>query len=100
MANLKVGDEILISDVEYSDGQENFNSKELKKVKVAAIMDVQPFSDLDYQGVLNVIGSKNTVKNIIEGNQQQMKNFKVTDVGIKIKNESYLDKIFFLEIRK
>jgi len=93
MANLKVGDDILISDVEYSDGQENFNSKELKKVKVAAIMDVQPFSDLDYQGVLNVIGSKNTVKNIIEGNQQQMKNFKVTDVGIKIKNESYLDKI-------
>lgn len=93
MANLKVGDDILISDVEYSDGQENFNSKELKTVKVAAIMDVQPFSDLDYQGVLNVIGSKNTVKNIIEGNQQQMKNFKVTDVGIRIKNESYLDKI-------
>ncbi len=93
MAKLKVGDEILISDVEYSDGQENFNSKELKKVKVAAIMDVQPFSDLDYQGVLNVIGSKNTVKNIIEGNQQQMKNFRVTDMGIKINDESYLDKI-------
>lgn len=93
MAKLKVGDEILISNIEYSDGQENFNSKDLRKVKVAAIIDVQPFSSVDYQGVLNVIGSKNTVKNIVEGNLKQMENFKIIGMDIKISDEIYADKV-------
>ncbi|WP_346938752.1 FtsX-like permease family protein [uncultured Clostridium sp.] len=93
MAKLKVGDEVLISNAEYSDGQKEFNSKDLKKVKVAAIVDVQPFYSFDYQGTLNVIGSKETVKNIIEGNPQQMENFKIDGIGIKISGESYVDKI-------
>ncbi|WP_346886903.1 FtsX-like permease family protein [Clostridium sp. UBA1056] len=93
MAKLKVGDEVLISNAEYSDGQKEFNSKDLKKVKVAAIVDVQPFNSVEYQGILNVIGSKETVKNIIEGNPQQMENFKIDGIGIKISDESYVDKI-------
>lgn len=93
MAKLKVGDEVLISNAEYSDGQKEFNSKDLKKVKVAAIVDVQPFNSVEYQGILNVIGSKETVKNIIEDNPQQMENFKIDGIGIKISDESYVDKI-------
>lgn len=93
MAKLKVGDEVLISNAEYSDGQKEFNSKDLKKVKVAAIVDVQPFNSVEYQGILNVIGSKETVKNIIEGNPQQMENFKIDGIEIKISDESYVDKI-------
>lgn len=93
MAKLKVGDEILISNDEYSDGQKEFNGKDLKKVKVAAIVDVQPFNSVDYQGTLNAIGNKETVKNIIEGNPQQMENFKIDGIEIKISNESYVDKI-------
>jgi len=93
MAKLKVGDEILISNAEYSDGEKEFNSKDLKKVKVAAIVDVQPFNSVDYQGTLNVIGSKETVKNIIEGNPQQMEDFKINGMEIKISDESYVDKI-------
>jgi len=93
MAKLKVGDEILISNVEYSDGQKEFNNKDLKKVKVAAIVDVQPFNSVDYQGTLNVIGSKETAKNIIEGNLEQIENFKINGMEIKISDESYADKI-------
>jgi putative ABC transport system permease protein len=93
MAKLKVGDEVLISNAEYSDGQKEFNSKDLKKVKVAAIVDVQPFNSVEYQGTLNVIGSKETAKNIIEGNPQQMENFKIDGIEIKISDESYVDKI-------
>lgn len=93
MAKLKVGDEILISNAEYSEGQEKFNSKDLKKIKVAAIVDVQPFNSIDYPGTLNVIGSKETVKNIIEGNLEQIENFKINGMEIKISDESYVDKI-------
>lgn len=93
MAKLKVGDEILISNAEYSEGQEKFNSKDLKKIKVAAIVDVQPFNSIDYPGTLNVIGSKDTVKNIIEGNLEQIEKFKINGMEIKISNERYVDKI-------
>ena len=93
MAKLKVGDEVLISNAGYSDGQKEFNSKDLKKVKVAAIVDVQPFNSVDYQGILNVIGSKDTVKNIIEGNLEQMGNFRINGIEMKISDESYVDKI-------
>ncbi|GAA0775037.1 ABC transporter permease [Clostridium subterminale] len=93
MAKLKVGDEVLISNAEYSDGQKEFNGKDLKKVKVAAIVDVQPFNSVEYQGTLNIIGSNETAKNIIEGNPQQMENFKIDGIEIKISDESYVDKI-------
>ncbi|MEG0306732.1 MAG: FtsX-like permease family protein [Clostridium sp.] len=93
MANLKVGDEILISNIEYSDGKKEFESTNLKKVKVAAIVDVLPFNSTSYSSMLNVIGSKATVENLISDNKEQVERFKIIGADIKITDESYADEI-------
>ncbi|MEG2935099.1 MAG: FtsX-like permease family protein [Clostridium sp.] len=103
MANLKVGDEIPLStDYYYYDGESsevqirenlNYASDEVKKLKVAAIVDVAPFKDTDYYEMLNIIVSEKTAENIIKDNLYLQNQYYVESLDIRLTDDIYADDV-------
>lgn len=106
LLNVKVGDEILIdsnyfvkteklSQKDYEEGKEPkieesikdiYKVSELKKVKVAAIVDDEPFAH--YGSGLRVIAPKNTVDNLIKDNDIVKNDFKLSELKIYLKDKN------------
>lgn len=103
MANLKVGDEIPLStDYYYYDGESsevqirenlNYASDEVKKLKVAAIVDVAPFKDADYYEMLNIIVSEKTAEKIIKDNLYLQNQYYVESLDIRLTDDIYADDV-------
>lgn len=113
IANLKVGDEIpLDTNFYYYDSESNdvqvredlnYSNDEVKKVKVAAIVDVPPFKDSDYYEMLNIIVNERTIENLIKDTLYLQKQYYVEGLDIRLTEDIYADEVdsalreFYLE---
>lgn len=113
IANLKVGDEIpLDTNFYYYDSESNdvqvredlnYSNDEVKKAKVAAIVDVPPFKDSDYYEMLNIIVNERTIENLIKDTLYLQKQYYVEGLDIRLTEDIYADEVdsalreFYLE---
>lgn len=103
IANLKVGDEIPLDMNYFSYNDEtnefqmreslNYSNSEVRMVKVAAIVDVQPFNESDYYETLNIIVSENGVENLINENRYLKEQHKVESLDIRLTDDIYADDV-------
>lgn len=102
IANLKVGDEIPLDTAFYYYDESNdvqvredlnYSNDEVKKVKVAAIVDVPPFKDSDYYEMLNIIVSEKTGEYITNDNLYLQKQYNVEGLDIILTDDIYADDV-------
>lgn len=105
MANLKVGDEIPLStNYYYYEGEDknsevqiredlDYLSNEVKKLRIAAIVDVPPFKDADYYEILNIITSEKTAENIIKDNVYLQNQYYLESLDIRLTDDIYADDV-------
>lgn len=98
MVNLEVGDELLI-DLTYGEEksanitEKKYESDELKRVKVGAIVDESPFNDNENWDALNIIISENQLNNFIKEYDEKLKYEGIRSLDIRLKEDSYADEV-------
>lgn len=100
IVNLKVGDEIILDMNYYNEEKfenwvdvQNYRNNSVKKVKVAATVDVEPFSRNDSYETLTIIASEKTVQKLIEGNKHLQGEYVVDNLDIRLTDDKYADDV-------
>ncbi len=98
--NLKVGDEIILDMNYYNEEKfenwgdvQNYKNDDVKKVKVAAIVDVEPFSGDENYESLSIIASEKTAQSLIEGNKHLEDQYGVNNLDIRLTDDKYADEV-------